>query len=72
VMSEEIPQVEDDPTAQDVIDALRIAVMAQDDPAKAFPVVKMLVELAPETDSNRGIELLLRLIAEASLKVEMA
>lgn len=61
----------EDPTAQDVIDALRVALMAQKDPAKALAVVNMLVEFAPETDSNRGIDLLLRLIAEASLRVEL-
>jgi hypothetical protein len=61
----------EDPTAQDVIDALRVALMAQKDPAKALAVVNMLVEFAPETDSGRGIDLLLRLISEASLKVEL-
>lgn len=61
----------EDPTAQDVIDAMRIAVMAQNDSAKAMAVVKCLIEFAPETSSSRGIDLLLRLISEASLKVEM-
>lgn len=62
---------EQDPTAQDVIDALRIALMAQKDPAEAIKIVNMLVEFAPETSSNRGIDLLLTLISEASLKVSM-
>ena len=63
---------ENDATAQDVIDAMRMALMAQKDPAKALPIVEMLVELAPETDSNRGIDLLVQLICEATLRVEIA
>lgn len=63
--------LDEDPTAQDVIDALRIALMAQKDPAEAIKIVNMLVDFAPETNSNRGIDLLLRLISEASLKVSM-
>lgn len=62
----------EDPTAQDVIDALRLAVMAQDDPVKVAGLLHCLLEFAPETDSGRGIDLLLRLISEASLKVEVA
>lgn len=62
----------DDPIAQDVIDALRLALMAQKDPAEAIKIVNLLVELAPETESNRGIDLLLKLITEASLKVSLA
>jgi hypothetical protein len=61
----------EDPTAQDVIDAMRVAVTAQKDPAKAMPVVECLLEFAPDTDSGRGIDLLLRLITEATLKVEV-
>jgi hypothetical protein len=61
----------EDPTAQDVIDAMRIAVMAQDDPGKLAGVVKCLIEFAPETDSSRGIDLLIRLVSEATLKLEM-
>jgi hypothetical protein len=60
-----------DDTAQDVIDAMRVVLMAQDDPTKAMPVVQCLVDLAPETDGSRGIELVLQLISEAALKVEM-
>lgn len=62
---------DEDPTAQDVIDAMRIAVLAQDDPAKAFGIVKELLEYAPDTMSNRGIDLLLRLVSEAKMKFEM-
>lgn len=61
----------DDPTAQDVIDALRIALVAQDDPAKVSGLVRCLVEFAPETDCTRGIDLLLRLVSEATLRVEV-
>jgi hypothetical protein len=66
------PVNDDDPTAQDVIDAMRIVVMAQDDPAKACAVLKCLLDHAPDTMNSRGINLLLELIAEASLKVELA
>lgn len=60
-------------TAQDVIDALRLAVMAQkEDPERIAALTEMMLEFAPETDSNRGIDLLLSLIAEGSLKVEAA
>jgi hypothetical protein len=62
----------EDPTAQDVIDALRLAVMGQSDPAKALGVVRELLEYAPETMSSRGIDLLLRLVSEAKMKFEMA
>lgn len=60
------------PTAQDVIDALRLALMVQKDPAEALKIVDCLLEFAPETDSNRGIDLLLRLLAESALKVSLA
>jgi hypothetical protein len=61
----------EDATAQDVIDALRIALMAQKEPAEALKVVGLLLEFAPDTDTSRGIDLLLRLISEASLKVAL-
>lgn len=57
--------------AQDVIDALRLAFMAQDDEAKRAKLTNALLNLAPETDSNRGVQLLIDLIAEGSLIVEM-
>lgn len=62
---------DEDPTAQDVIDALRMALMAQKDPAEVVKIVNCLIEFAPETESSRGIDLLLRLISEASLKVSL-
>jgi hypothetical protein len=62
---------DEDPTAQDVIDAMRLAVLGQDDPAKAMGIVKELLEYAPDTMSNRGIDLLLRLVSEAKFKFEM-
>lgn len=70
--SDVLAALDDDATAQDVIDALRIALMAQHDPVKVDRLVRMLVDLAPETDSNRGIDLLLSLIAEATVRVEVA
>ena len=61
----------EDPTAQDIIDAMRIVVVAQDDSAKALRLVEELLDWAPETASNRGIDLLLRMITEATIKVEL-
>jgi hypothetical protein len=58
-------------TAQDVVDALRMALMAQKDPAEALKIVNVLIEYAPETNSNRGIDLLLHLITSAALKVSL-
>lgn len=63
--------VEDDPTAQDVIDAMRFVTTAQKDPAELHKIFLTLLEWAPETDSNRGIELIMRLLLEASLKVTL-
>ena len=57
--------------AQDVIDALRLAFMAQDDEAKRAKLTNALLNLAPETDSNRGVQLLIDLIVEGSLIVEV-
>jgi hypothetical protein len=62
---------DENPTAQDVIDALRLVAMAQKDPAEVVKLLDVFLELAPETDSSRGIDLLLRLISEASLKVSL-
>jgi hypothetical protein len=62
---------EEDPTAQDVIDALRIALMAQKDPTEVVKIVNCLLEFAPETDCSRGVGLLLHLITESALKVAL-
>ncbi len=64
--------VSEDATAQDVIDALRLVLMSQKAPEEAATLVEMLLEFAPGTDSNRGIELVMSLIAEGSLRVEAA
>lgn len=61
----------EDATAQDVIDALRMVLMAQKDPVEVRKIVECLLEFAPDTDSSRGIDLLLRLIAESTLKVAL-
>ena len=60
-----------DPTAQDVIDALRIAFMAQSDDAEVAKLARALVDFAPETDNDRGIQFLLELIAEGNIKVSL-
>lgn len=62
---------DNDPTAQDVIDALRLVSIAQDDDAELAKLLDALLDFAPETDSNRGVELLLELIAEGRLKVAL-
>ena len=62
---------DDEPTAQDVIDALRFCLMAQKDSGEALRLVDCLLDWAPETDSDRGVQLILRMIAEASLKVSL-
>lgn len=61
----------DDPVAQDVIDALRVIAMAQDNDLEFAKVARRLVEYAPDTNSNRGMDLLMRLISEAILKAEV-
>lgn len=61
----------EDTTAQDVVDALRFALMAQKDPAEGLKLAKVLLEFAPETESDRGIHLIMGLIAEGAMKVEM-
>jgi hypothetical protein len=61
----------EDTTAQDVVDALRFAFMAQKNVEERLKLVEALLEFAPETDSDRGIQLILELLAEGSLRVEL-
>jgi hypothetical protein len=61
----------DDATAQDVVDALRLLLMSQQDKFEAMKLVTAMLEFAPETDSNRGVDLILRLLAEGSLKAAL-
>lgn len=63
------PADDPDATAQDIIDALRFVLMAQDDDKEAAKLTRALLEFAPETNNDRGIKLLLQMIAEGSLKV---
>ena len=53
----------DGPSAQDVIDALRIGLLANAN--KTIAQVQRLVDLAPPTDGSRSNEPLLRLLKEA-------
>jgi hypothetical protein len=62
----------DDPTAQDVIDALRFALIGQKDPKERLRLVDQLLEYAPETDNDRGVAFLLHMIADGGLKVALA
>lgn len=57
-------------TAQDVVDALRLAFMSQKDAVHRAAIADVLLEFAPETDNNRGTALLLRLITEGTLKLQ--
>jgi hypothetical protein len=58
----------EDPTGQDVIDALRVLVTTQRDPAQVDRLVRCLLEFAPESESSRGFDLLGRLLAEGTLR----
>lgn len=69
-MSDSKPDVTD-LSAQDVIDALRLALVAQNDPAEVVKIVDVMLEFAPPTDGSRGVTVLMGLIAESSLKVAM-
>lgn len=60
-----------DATAQDVVDALRFAFMAQKDAQECMRLVHALLEYAPETDNDRGIGLLLALLGQGALKVAL-
>ena len=60
-----------DPTAQDVVDALRFLRMAQKDAVEFCRLVDALLELAPETDGNRGLTMIVDLICEGSLKASL-
>ena len=60
-----------DPTAQDVIDALRFVLMGQKDSAEIVKLVRALVDLAPDSLNDRGVALLMNLICEGSLKVAL-
>jgi hypothetical protein len=56
------------PTAQDVVDALRL-VLTQDD--ASMDLVRELMAEAPETDDARGVDFLLDLIKSGRLKVAL-
>jgi hypothetical protein len=60
-----------EPTAQDVIDALRFLRMAQKDPVEFTRLVDCLLDFAPETDGNRGLKMIVDMICEGSLKASL-
>lgn len=62
---------DEDPSAQDVVDALRFALMAQKDDAEVIKLVNVLLDFAPDTDNDRGIDLILRLASESTLKLSV-
>lgn len=62
------------PTAQDVLDAMRVAVASarQSDPGAVMRMVEEMLEWGPETPSPmRGLDLLLRMISDGVLRVEL-
>lgn len=63
--------VEEETTAQDVVDALRFVLMSQKDPRELVKVTTALLDMAPETDDSRGMRLLIDMICEGSLKVAL-
>jgi hypothetical protein len=72
--NQEFPDQEDvieDATSQDVVDALRFLLMAQKNPTEVAKLVEAMLEFAPETENDRGIALIVRLIAEGSLKAAL-
>lgn len=59
------------PTAQQIIDALRFALMPESDPLTKLALVDFFMETAPETTDNGGFDLITSLLAEGSLRLEM-
>jgi hypothetical protein len=59
-------------TAQDVVDAIRFALSAQDDPAERLRLVDGLLERAPVSRGDRGLDLLMGMIAGGAIKVTVA
>jgi hypothetical protein len=59
-------------TAQDVVDALRFALPTQgDDPAQRLEIVDALLARAPEGRTDRGLALLMDMIASGSITVAL-
>lgn len=61
----------EEPTAQDVVDAMRFALMSQKDPQEAMKLVNTLIECAPDMMSDRAADLILHLLVEGALKVSV-
>lgn len=60
-----------DDGAQDIIDAVRWVLLAQDDPEECVKLVKVLLEFAPETKGDCGMKIVIEMIVEGSLKVAL-
>lgn len=58
-------------TAQDVVEALRLALRGQKDPAEQARLADALLDFAPETDGDRGTALVLRLVSEGTLRLSL-
>lgn len=61
----------DDVTYQAVVEAMRFAFMAQTDLHQRMRLVELFLECAPEDATNAGFELLTRLLAEGTLRLEV-
>jgi hypothetical protein len=58
-------------TAEVVINAMRFALGAQADLGQRMKVVETLLECAPETTNDHGLELIRRMIVEGTLAVQV-
>jgi hypothetical protein len=58
-------------TAQVVVDAIRFALGAQSNPQRRDQIVTTLLELAPETCDDKGLELIRELVVNGRLAVQV-
>lgn len=58
-------------SAQDAIDAMRLALQSQKDDARAIGVIEELLARAPVTETDRGPQALIDLILEGALTTEI-
>jgi hypothetical protein len=66
----EVSMEDERETAQDVVDAIRFALVNQN-AVDGMRVVELLLQFAPEPENDRGLDLLRRLLAEGVLKVQV-
>lgn len=68
------PQINlDETTAEDVVEALRLALMQKGpNSEEALKLVRLLLDYAPDSASSRGLDLLTALILEGAISVAIA